>query len=72
MKIRSDYKYAEELLRVCDANSDGRVDYEEFRKYMDDKELELYRIFQDIDVVKDGGIERRELHDALVKSGMDL
>ncbi|KAJ0603593.1 putative mitochondrial carrier protein [Helianthus annuus] len=72
MKIRSDYKYAEELLRVCDANSDGRVDYEEFRKYMDDKELELFRIFQDIDVVKDGGIERQELHDALVKSGIEL
>ncbi|KAG8050129.1 hypothetical protein GUJ93_ZPchr0009g721 [Zizania palustris] len=38
------------LLRVCDRDRDGRVGYDDFRKYMDDKELELYRIFQAIDV----------------------
>uniref|UniRef100_A0A164W3N3 EF-hand domain-containing protein n=1 Tax=Daucus carota subsp. sativus TaxID=79200 RepID=A0A164W3N3_DAUCS len=49
LQIPAEYKYAKDLLRVCDANKDGRVDYVEFRRYMDDKELELYRIFQDID-----------------------
>ncbi|KAG6400099.1 hypothetical protein SASPL_141587 [Salvia splendens] len=39
MQIPADYKFAKELLLVCDANQDGRVDYQEFRKYMDDKEL---------------------------------
>ncbi|KAI7746869.1 hypothetical protein M8C21_022247, partial [Ambrosia artemisiifolia] len=72
MKISSDNKYAKELLNVCDANSDGKVDYEEFRQYIDDKELELFMIFQDIDVVRDGGICRQELYDALVKSGIEL
>ncbi|KAG8082340.1 hypothetical protein GUJ93_ZPchr0014g46691 [Zizania palustris] len=36
--------YARELLRACDRDRDGRVGYDDFRKYMDDKELELYRI----------------------------
>ncbi|KAI3802574.1 hypothetical protein L1987_30712 [Smallanthus sonchifolius] len=70
LQIPSDYKYAKELLRVCDANRDGRVDYQEFRRYMDDKELELYRIFQDIDVEHNGCILPEELYDALVKAGI--
>ncbi|CAI9298098.1 unnamed protein product [Lactuca saligna] len=56
MQISKDYKYVKELLRVCDANRDGRVDYQEFRRYMDDKELELYRIFQSIYVEHNGCI----------------
>lgn len=72
MEIPSDYKFAKELLSVCDANQDGRVDYQEFRKYMDDKELELYRIFQAIDVEHNGCILPEELWDALVKAGILL
>ncbi|KAL8497351.1 hypothetical protein ACS0TY_020875 [Phlomoides rotata] len=72
MQIPADYKFAKELLEVCDANQDGRVDYQEFRKYMDDKELELYRIFQAIDVEHNGCILPEELWDALVKAGIEL
>lgn len=70
LQIPAEYKYAKDLLRVCDANKDGRVDYVEFRRYMDDKELELYLIFQDIDVAHSGCILPEELWDALVKAGM--
>lgn len=69
MQIPADYKFAKELLRVCDKDKDGRVDYQEFKKYMDDKELELYRIFQAIDVEHNGCILPEELWDALVKAG---
>ncbi|GMH06898.1 hypothetical protein Nepgr_008738 [Nepenthes gracilis] len=72
LHIPSDYKYARDLLRVCDANKDGRVDYQEFRRYMDDKELELYRIFQAIDVEHNGCILPEELYDALVKAGIEI
>lgn len=68
LRIPAEYKYAKDLLRVCDANRDGRVDYQEFRRYMDDKELELYRIFQAIDVEHNGCILPEELWDALVKA----
>ncbi|KAK3042465.1 hypothetical protein RJ639_000189 [Escallonia herrerae] len=68
LQIPADHKYAKDLLRVCDANRDGRVDYHEFRRYMDAKELELYRIFQAIDVEHNGCILPEELWDALVKA----
>ncbi|XP_076891947.1 calcium-dependent mitochondrial ATP-magnesium/phosphate carrier protein 3-like [Bidens hawaiensis] len=72
LQIPSEYKYAKELLRVCDANRDGRVEYHEFRRYMDDKELELYHIFQAIDVEHNGCILPEELYDALAKAGIEL
>ncbi|RDX64733.1 Calcium-binding mitochondrial carrier protein SCaMC-1, partial [Mucuna pruriens] len=68
LQIPPEYKYARELCQVCDANSDGRVDYLEFRRYMDAKELELYRIFQSIDVQHNGNILPEELYDALLKA----
>jgi solute carrier family 25 phosphate transporter 23/24/25/41 len=72
LQIPAEYKYAKDLVRVCDANKDGRVDYIEFRRYMDAKELELYRIFQAIDVEHNGCILPEELWDALVKAGIEI
>ena len=69
LQIPPQYKYAKDLFKVCDANRDGRVDYAEFRRYMDAKELELYLIFQAIDVEHNGCILPEELWDALVKAG---
>ncbi|XP_022151343.1 calcium-binding mitochondrial carrier protein SCaMC-1-like isoform X2 [Momordica charantia] len=72
LQIPAEYKYAKDLLKVCDANRDGRVDYHEFRRYMDDKELELYRMFQAIDVEHNGCILPEELWDALVQAGIEI
>ncbi|BBH09574.1 hypothetical protein Prudu_022110 [Prunus dulcis] len=72
LQIPSEYKYAKDLLNVCDANQDGRVDYQEFKRYMDDKELELYCIFQAIDVEHNGCILPEELWDALVRAGISM
>lgn len=72
LQIPAEYKYARELFMVCDANSDGRVDYNEFRRYMDDKELELYCIFQAIDVEHSGSILPEELWDALDRAGIEM
>ncbi|TYG60282.1 hypothetical protein ES288_D07G056200v1 [Gossypium darwinii] len=72
LQVPAEYKYANDLLKVCDANRDGCVDYYEFKRYMDDKELELYRIFQAIDVEHSGCILPEELSDALVKAGIQI
>ncbi|XP_057720693.1 calcium-dependent mitochondrial ATP-magnesium/phosphate carrier protein 3-like isoform X1 [Arachis stenosperma] len=72
LQIPSEYKYARDLLNACDKNKDGRVDYDEFKKYMDEKELELYRIFQAIDVEHNGSILPEELWEALVRAGIQI
>lgn len=70
--IPSHYKYAQDLLDVSDANHDGQVDFEEFHRYMDEKELELYAIFREIDVKHNGCIMPEELRDALSRAGIQL
>lgn len=72
LEIPAEYMYANDLFKVCDANRDGQVDYLEFRRYMDSKELELYAIFQQIDVEHSGCILPEELWDALVNAGQSL
>ncbi|XP_057437626.1 calcium-dependent mitochondrial ATP-magnesium/phosphate carrier protein 2-like isoform X2 [Lotus japonicus] len=72
LQIPAEYKYASDLLNACDRNKDGRVDYVEFKRYMDDKELELYRIFQAIDVEHNGCIVPEELWEALVRAGIKI
>jgi solute carrier family 25 phosphate transporter 23/24/25/41 len=69
LSIPCQYKYVNDLLEVCDSNSDGRVDFSEFRRYMDAKELELYSIFKEIDVKHNGTILPNELRSALHRSG---
>ncbi|XP_050382746.1 calcium-dependent mitochondrial ATP-magnesium/phosphate carrier protein 2-like isoform X1 [Argentina anserina] len=72
LQIPPQYKFANDLLNVCDANRDGRVDFNDFKHYMDDKELELYAIFQAIDVKHHGCILPEELWDALVRAGIEI
>ncbi|KAG0561549.1 hypothetical protein KC19_9G072400 [Ceratodon purpureus] len=65
-------KYAVELVEACDANHDGRIDLAEFRRYMDVKEAELFKLFEAIDVSRDGVLQPEELHLALENSGVQL
>lgn len=69
LSIPSENKYATDLLLVCDSNRDGKVDFDEFKKYMDLKELELYLMFQAIDVKHNGVLHREELQAALGAAG---
>lgn len=66
------YKYAADLLNVCDSNRDGQVDFDEFKKYMDAKELELYQMFREIDVKHNGVLQLEELGEALLRAGIDV
>ena len=70
LDIPTQYKYAKDLLDVCDSNRDDHVDFKEFSGYMDSKELELYMIFRDIDVKHHGCIKPEELSVALQNSGI--
>ncbi|KAE9599596.1 putative mitochondrial carrier protein [Lupinus albus] len=72
LQIPTEYKYAKDLFNACDTNNDGHVDYQEFKRYMDNKEIELYRIFQAIDVEHNGCILPEELWEALVRAGIQI
>ncbi|KAI8873136.1 mitochondrial carrier [Ramicandelaber brevisporus] len=58
-------RYAMQLLKVSDTNSDGRVDYDEFRAFVLAKERQLWHIFQDIDTSHDHSLQLEELRHSL-------
>lgn len=64
-------KYVEELVGAVDVNHDGHIDFAEFRRYMDMKEVELYKLFQSIDASHDGALQPEELRVALESAGVD-
>ncbi|CAI5960438.1 unnamed protein product [Closterium sp. NIES-64] len=53
-------------------NGDGVCDYNEFHRYMDSKEVQLYRLFQQLDTDFDGAISLHELAAALHHAGIHL
>lgn len=65
-------KYVEELVGAVDVNHDGHIDFAEFRRYMDMKEVELYKLFQSIDASHDGALQPEELRVALENAGVDF
>ncbi|KAH7278093.1 hypothetical protein KP509_38G024000 [Ceratopteris richardii] len=70
--IPTHYKYAKDLLDVCDSNNDGHIDFTEFSTYMDEKEMELFSIFREVDVARSGSLYPEELQAALEGSGIHL
>src|SRR6266542_1210331 len=62
-------KYASELLQKCDVSSDGVVDFEEFKTFVEEKEKELLKLFLEIDKSNDMKLQPEELELALRKSG---
>jgi solute carrier family 25 (mitochondrial phosphate transporter), member 23/24/25/41 len=64
--------YASELLQKCDVSSDGVVDFDEFRSFVEGKEKELLRLFLEIDKSNDMKLQPEELENALRKAGKQI
>ncbi|KAL9937183.1 hypothetical protein V8E36_003592 [Tilletia maclaganii] len=67
---------AEEREKAEREEADGvkqrRIEWEGFLKYAEDKERELYSIFQDLDKNEDGVLDIGEIRAALARAGIDL
>ncbi|KAF7715262.1 Mitochondrial carrier protein, calcium-binding [Penicillium ucsense] len=73
-KIDHPLKNADDLLgailRDVDTNRDGRIDYNEFRKFINHTEAGLWQMFQNIDDNNNGVIDKDELRSAFARSGV--
>ncbi|KAJ3053908.1 hypothetical protein HK097_003098 [Rhizophlyctis rosea] len=68
----SSIMYARELVKECDKTKDGRITFAEFEQFVKQKELELWRLFQQIDRGGDGLIQPGELRASLRSAGIDI
>jgi solute carrier family 25 phosphate transporter 23/24/25/41 len=63
-------KYARDLLEKCDTSQDGVIDYDEFKIYVEEREKELWAMFEEIDRSGDGRLQPEELEHALQRAGI--
>jgi len=63
-------KYARDLLEKCDTSQDGVIDYDEFKIYVEEREKELWAMFEEIDKSGDGRLQPEELEHALQRAGI--
>ncbi|KAK1975788.1 mitochondrial carrier domain-containing protein [Colletotrichum cereale] len=73
-KIDHPMKNADDMLRkimtVVDTNDDGKIQYEEFRYFVEQTEKQLMILFQSIDKDNDGRLDKTELQEAFRRAGL--
>ncbi|KAL7624482.1 hypothetical protein AAE478_006047 [Parahypoxylon ruwenzoriense] len=73
-RIDHPMKNADEMLKtiikVVDTNGDGKVQYEEFRVFVEAAERQLFILFKSIDRDQNGKIDKEELHHAVQRAGL--
>ncbi|TGJ79912.1 hypothetical protein E0Z10_g8864 [Xylaria hypoxylon] len=73
-KIDHPLKNADDMLKnltkAVDTNGDGKIQYEEFRVFVEAAELQLFHLFRSIDRDKNGKLDKEELQTAFHKVGL--
>lgn len=61
-----------DMLSACDINHDGQITYDEFVKFCDQTEKELWTLFQSIDRDHNGNLDKAELSQAFDRAGVGV
>ncbi|KAK9466570.1 mitochondrial carrier domain-containing protein, partial [Lipomyces arxii] len=61
-----------EVIDMLDANGDGKIDYGEFKTFVDKTELHLWAMFIAFDKDQNGRLDREEVAAALASSGLSV
>ncbi|RYC65297.1 hypothetical protein CHU98_g930 [Xylaria longipes] len=73
-KIDHPLKHADEMLKnitkAVDTDGDGKIQYEEFRVFVEAAERQLFHLFRSIDRDKNGKLDKEELRAAFHKAGL--
>ncbi|PGH11730.1 hypothetical protein AJ80_06991 [Polytolypa hystricis UAMH7299] len=60
----------EDVLEAVDTSGDGKIQYNEFRAFVESAEKELWKLFQTIDKDKNGHLDKQELKAAFAKADL--
>ncbi|RGP76033.1 hypothetical protein FLONG3_5424 [Fusarium longipes] len=60
------------IMEEVDRNGDGKIQYDEFRKFVENAERQLFALFRSIDKDGNGKLDKLELQTAFKNSGLTL
>ncbi|KAM7220549.1 Mitochondrial carrier domain containing protein [Rhypophila decipiens] len=61
-----------QIIRKVDTSGDGKIQYEEFRAFVETAERQLLQLFRSIDRDKDGRLNKEELRAAFQRAGLSV
>ncbi|KAK3485077.1 mitochondrial carrier domain-containing protein [Neurospora crassa] len=61
-----------DIIKAVDTSGDGKIQYEEFRNFVETAERQLWLLFRSIDRDKDGRLDKNELRSAFQKAGLTV
>lgn len=61
-----------DVLKVVDTSGDGRIQFNEFRVFVEHAERELWQLFESIDRDHSGGLDKSELRAAFRRAGLSI
>lgn len=61
-----------DIIKAVDTSGDGKIQYEEFRVFVETAERQLWLLFRSIDRDKDGRLDKNELRSAFKKAGLTV
>ncbi|KAK0741777.1 mitochondrial carrier domain-containing protein [Apiosordaria backusii] len=62
----------QEIIKAVDSNGDGKIQYEEFRTFVETAEKQLSLLFKSIDRDQDGRLDKKELQTAFRRAGLSV
>jgi solute carrier family 25 (mitochondrial phosphate transporter), member 23/24/25/41 len=75
-KIDHPLKNADDLLhdvlKVVDTSGDGRIQFNEFKVFVEHAERELWQLFESIDRDHSGALDKEELRSAFKRAGLTI
>jgi solute carrier family 25 phosphate transporter 23/24/25/41 len=60
------------IMEEVDRNGDGKIQYNEFRKFVENAERQLFALFKSIDKDGNGKLDKLELQTAFKNAGLTL
>ncbi|KMU81776.1 hypothetical protein CISG_02794 [Coccidioides immitis RMSCC 3703] len=72
LKKMDHHSLLKDIIEAVDTSGDGRIQFNEFRDFVERAERELWQLFETVDRDHDGHVDKEELQSAFARAGLTV